>query len=48
MFIKLASLSTFGDMTTLQMGSSTWVLLNNNRIVQEIIAKRGHITSERP
>lgn len=35
-------------MTTLQMGSSTWVLLNNNRVVQEIIAKRGHITSERP
>lgn len=48
MFIKLSSLSTFGDMTTLQMGSSTWVLLNNNRVVHEIIAKRGHITSERP
>ena len=35
-------------MTTIQMGSSTWVLLNNNRVVQEIIAKRGHVTSERP
>lgn len=35
-------------MTTLQMGSSTWVLLNSDRVVLEIIAKRGHISSERP
>ena len=45
---KLSSLSTFGEMTTLQMGSRTWVLLNSGRVVQEIIAKRGHMTSERP
>lgn len=35
-------------MTTLHMGSKTWVLLNSNRVVSEIIAKRGSITHERP
>ena len=35
-------------MTTLQMGSSTWVLLNSNRSVNEVINRRAHVTSERP
>ena len=35
-------------MATLRMGSSTWVMLNSNRVVQEIIAKRAALTSERP
>ncbi len=30
------------------MGSKTWVLLNSERVVTEIIAKRGAITHERP
>ncbi|KAL9626675.1 MAG: hypothetical protein Q9164_007823, partial [Protoblastenia rupestris] len=44
----LTSLSRFGEMATLHMGSSTWVMLNSNRVVQEIIAKRANITGERP
>lgn len=35
-------------MATLRMGKSTWVMLNSNRVVQEIIAKRASVTSERP
>lgn len=34
-------------MTTLHLGSRTWVLLNSNRAAQEIIAKRGNVTTER-
>lgn len=35
-------------MTTLSMGTKTWVLLNNSRVVKEIMAKRAAITHERP
>ena len=35
-------------MTTLHMGTKTWVVLNNARVINEIIAKRGTITHERP
>ncbi|KAI4252087.1 MAG: hypothetical protein LQ352_004487 [Teloschistes flavicans] len=35
-------------MTTLHLGSKTWVLLNSPRVVEEIISKRGKITHERP
>ena len=35
-------------MTTLHMGTKTWVILNSARIVDEIIAKRVSITRERP
>ena len=35
-------------MATLKMGSTTWVLLNSDRVVQEIISKRANITGERP
>ena len=45
---QFSSLSQYGEMVTLQMGSKTWVLLNSNRVVTEIIAKRGSITHERP
>ncbi|KAE8334059.1 cytochrome P450 [Aspergillus sergii] len=33
---------------TLSMGTKTWVLLNNSRVVHEIISKRAGITHERP
>ncbi|KAI3317896.1 cytochrome P450 [Xylariaceae sp. AK1471] len=38
----------YGEMTTLSMGSRTWVLLNSERVLNEIIAKRAGITHERP
>ncbi|KAL9607298.1 MAG: hypothetical protein Q9167_007779 [Letrouitia subvulpina] len=44
----LSSLASYGDMTTLHMGSRTWVLLNSPHVVSEIISKRGKITHERP
>ncbi|KAL8748940.1 MAG: hypothetical protein Q9199_007981 [Rusavskia elegans] len=44
----LSSLASFGEMTTLHMGSKTWVLLNSNRVVEELISKRGSVTHERP
>lgn len=45
---QLSSLSKYGEMVTLQMGSNTWVLLNSSRVTAEIITKRGSITHERP
>lgn len=47
-FSQLTSLSQYGEMTTLHMGRRTWVMLNSARVVQEIIAKRASVTSERP
>ncbi|KAJ5679520.1 hypothetical protein N7462_007764 [Penicillium macrosclerotiorum] len=44
----LTSLIPYGEMVTLHMGSKTWVVLNSDRVVSEIIAKRGKITNERP
>ncbi|KAI0595626.1 cytochrome P450 2C31 [Biscogniauxia sp. FL1348] len=44
----LASLIPYGEMVTLHMGSQTWVVLNSDRVVSELIAKRGRITNERP
>ncbi|KAJ8130295.1 hypothetical protein O1611_g3339 [Lasiodiplodia mahajangana] len=44
----LASLISYGEMTTLHMGSKTWIVLNSDRVVSELIAKRGKITNERP
>lgn len=38
----------FGEMVTLHMGSKTWIVLNSDRVVSELIAKRGKITNERP
>ncbi|KAI1123751.1 cytochrome P450 [Nemania abortiva] len=38
----------YGEMTTLSMGTKTWVLLNSERVLNEIIAKRAGITHERP
>ncbi|GIZ49004.1 hypothetical protein CKM354_001204500 [Cercospora kikuchii] len=43
----LTRLAGYGEMTTLRLGSRTWVLLNSHRVTHEIIAKRGNITSER-
>lgn len=47
-FRQLTSLIAYGEMVTLHMGSQTWVVLNSNRVVLELIAKRGRITNERP
>ncbi|CAF9926108.1 MAG: hypothetical protein GOMPHAMPRED_004063 [Gomphillus americanus] len=44
----LLKLASYGEMTTLKMGAQTWILLNSNRVVNEIIGKRAAITSERP
>ncbi|KAI0404424.1 cytochrome P450 [Xylaria palmicola] len=38
----------YGEMTTLSMGTRTWVLLNSERVLNEIIAKRASVTHERP
>lgn len=38
----------YGEMTTLSVGTKTWVLLNTERVVNEIIAKRASLTHERP
>lgn len=38
----------YGEMATLHMGSQTWLVLNSDRVVSELIAKRGKITNERP
>jgi hypothetical protein len=46
--LKLNSLGEYGEMTTLHMGSRTWVLLNSDRVVSDIILKQGKITTERP
>ncbi|KAI9689255.1 MAG: hypothetical protein M1820_010186 [Bogoriella megaspora] len=44
----LRGLGDYGEMTTLHMGSRTWVLLNGNRVIFDIIVKHGKITTERP
>ncbi|KAJ0165364.1 Cytochrome P450 2D3 [Colletotrichum tanaceti] len=43
----LLSIREYGEMTTLHLGSKTWVFLNSNRVVSEIIAKRGGQTNDR-
>ncbi|KAJ5414506.1 cytochrome P450 [Penicillium cosmopolitanum] len=40
-------LARYGEMTTLHLGSKTWILLNSQRVVSEIIAKRGSLTNGR-
>lgn len=35
-------------MVTLRMGSKTWILLNSERVIKEIMVNRNKITSERP
>lgn len=37
-----------GEFTTLQLGSTTWVLLNSRRVCNEILNKHGSVTNERP
>ncbi|KAH8129469.1 cytochrome P450 [Trichoderma asperelloides] len=44
---ELKDLAKFGEMTTLHLGSKTWILLNSQRVVSEIIAKRGNATNTR-
>ncbi|KAF7155436.1 hypothetical protein CNMCM5623_007507 [Aspergillus felis] len=46
-FEWLTSLTKYGEMTTVHLGSKTWIFLNSQRVVSEIIAKRGSITNGR-
>ncbi|RHZ47725.1 cytochrome P450 [Aspergillus thermomutatus] len=41
------SLTQYGEMATVHLGSKTWIFLNSQRVVSEIIAKRGSITNGR-
>lgn len=43
----LIDLASHGEMTTVRLGSRTWVFLNTHRVANEIISKRGNITAER-
>nr|WGZ60648.1 cytochrome P450 [Fusarium guttiforme] len=43
----LRELATYGEMTTVHLGSKTWIFLNSSRVVSEIIAKRGSATNTR-
>ncbi|KAB5585083.1 cytochrome P450 [Coniochaeta sp. 2T2.1] len=44
-FKRLAS--DYGEMTTLHIGQKTFVFLNTNRVVSELISKRSRLTSSR-
>ncbi|KAB5527944.1 cytochrome P450 [Coniochaeta sp. 2T2.1] len=44
-FKRLAS--EYGEMTTLHIGQKTFVFLNTNRVVTELISKRSRLTSSR-
>ncbi|KAI0973652.1 cytochrome protein [Xylaria arbuscula] len=43
----LKEMAEYGEMTTLHLGQKTTVLLNINRVVSEIIAKRSSVTNTR-
>ncbi|CAK1365429.1 Cytochrome P450 71A22 [Cercospora beticola] len=45
--VELRGITKYGEMTTLHMGSKTWIMLNSKRVAGEIISKRGAITNER-
>ncbi|GFF98589.1 hypothetical protein IFM53868_09869 [Aspergillus udagawae] len=41
------SLTKYGEMTTVHLGSKIWIFVNSQRVVSEIIARRGSITNGR-
>jgi cytochrome P450 len=41
------ALRDYGEMTTLHLGSKTWIFLNTHRVTHEIIAKRSSKTNGR-
>jgi hypothetical protein len=45
--VQLLNFATYGEMTTVHVGSKTWIFLNSHRVVSEIIAKRGSVTNTR-
>ena len=45
---QLVEQARYGEMVTYSMGTKTWVLINSNRVLNEIIAKKAGITHERP
>jgi hypothetical protein len=44
----LLELGSYGELTTIHLGSATWISLNSTRVVSELIDKRASITCERP
>ncbi|TVY40482.1 Cytochrome P450 monooxygenase [Lachnellula occidentalis] len=44
----LSSMRQHGEMTTLRLGSQTWILLNSKRVAADLINKQGKLTTERP
>ncbi|KAI4859622.1 cytochrome P450 2C31 [Hypoxylon rubiginosum] len=44
----LAKQARYGELTTLSMGSRTWVLVNTSRMINEILAKQTKSTHDRP
>ena len=44
---QLRDLAKYGEMTTLHLGSKTWIMLNSQRVASEIISKRGSATNTR-
>lgn len=46
--MQFLALREYGEMATLHMGATVWVVLNTNRVTDEIIGKRAKFTHERP
>ncbi|KAH6679189.1 cytochrome P450 [Halenospora varia] len=46
--VWLLTLRTYGELTTIRLGSATWISLNSTRVVSALIDRRGSITCERP
>ncbi|KAF1982396.1 cytochrome P450 [Aulographum hederae CBS 113979] len=43
----LTSLSQYGEMATVHLGSKTWIFLNSSRVIHEIFNKRSAVTNGR-
>ena len=46
--VQAFEIAKYGEMTTTHLGSKLWVVLNSDRLVNELYAKKGNITNERP
>lgn len=45
--LQLLEIAKYGEMTTVHLGSKTWIFLNSHRVVSEIITKRSSVTNTR-
>lgn len=43
----MRDITKYGEMTTVHLGSRTWIILNTHRVISEFIAKRGSVTNTR-